>query len=259
MHRRTAATRLVLLITLTALTASLVGTVAVQAERADPLTVSSGSTAIPRARPPAFGRSGRSTCKPAGGDRQGLRYDPVLRRPEGIGSPATVRPRAEAPPFPAQATTNGDPANHPGDRLPRVGGRFQGRHRRRTARSVGRGRPGARGPGRQPRLPHQRSLRQHPPDHRHVRLLRPGRVLQPGRGRLLRSAGDLRQPPCPLVRGRGQLRLLHDAAEPIGTGYLDFAISDGPDPTAGWRSCPSPTLASSRTIPGWGPRPTRSS
>ena len=109
MHRRTAATRLVTLITLGALAATLVGTVTVQAResrstdrqlriKADPARETAGLR--------TFRKVDVANLPAATGKGSG--YDPVLKRPDVNRSPAA--PQGAVPAFPEQATSNGDPA-----------------------------------------------------------------------------------------------------------------------------------------------------
>ena len=108
MTRRTAATRLVMLITLAALTASYVGAVTVQARDARSTDRQIRSNGDP-ARD-ATGRTFRHIdmhSLPAASGKASP-YEPVLRRPDGNPSPAA--PQGGGPPLPVQTTNNGDPA-----------------------------------------------------------------------------------------------------------------------------------------------------
>ena len=107
MHLRTAATRLVMLITLAALTASFVGTVSVQARDARSTdrhirSQSDPSREIGGAR--AFRRVDVRNL-PAGTGK-GSPFKPALRRPDGFRSPAA--PQGGGPALPVQSTSNGD-------------------------------------------------------------------------------------------------------------------------------------------------------
>ena len=109
MHRRTAATRLVMLTTLAALTASFVGTVTVQARDArstDRHIRSQGDPARDAAGVRAFRHSRRA--QPACGDRQGvsLRARPPTARRHPLAGGAPGRRASVARPD----DINGDPA-----------------------------------------------------------------------------------------------------------------------------------------------------
>ena len=110
MHRRTAATRLVTLITLGALAATLVGTVTVQAREsrsADRQLRIKGDPARETAGLRTFRKVDVANLPAATGKGSG--YDPVLKRPDVNRSPAAPQ-GGPVPAFPEQATSNGDPA-----------------------------------------------------------------------------------------------------------------------------------------------------
>ncbi len=110
MHRRMAATRLVTLITLAALAATLVGTVSVQAREGrstDRQLRFNGDPGRETAGVRTF-RTVDVASLPAATDK-GSSEGPALRRPEGMGSPAPRAPQGGGPPPPVQATSNGDP------------------------------------------------------------------------------------------------------------------------------------------------------
>ena len=191
MTMRPAASRLVTLATLAALAASIVGTTAADAR--------SGSHAPDRSI-----RIGQDPGREQSGVRS-YRHVDVAKLPASTGKASPVNPALAAPadrfhtkaPIgitaatgPTFATTNADPAiteatSYPGlafDNTPPTS------TSRRAARPVGRRRAGARCSGRQHGVPLQQPLGHRAQDRRHVRLLRPRRLLRPGRGRLLRPA-----------------------------------------------------------------------
>ena len=237
MTMRSAASRLVTLATLAALAASIVGTTAADAR--SPGQAADRSIRIgqdPGRSSPASGRTATSTWR-------NCRHRPARRRPLKTG------PRRAGAPVPHQ----GADRRHRRDRADRSRPRTPTRRSPRRRRFAGlgfacRGRP----------PPASRPTRGSPPgrstwfrsstrrsasttaratrtqDRRHVRLLRSRDVLQPGPGRLLRPACDLRQPPPALGRDRGELRLLHRRDDGRRHRLHRHRDLGRPDPTLGW-------------------------
>ena len=233
MHRRTAATRLVTLITLGALAATLVGTVTVQAResrstdrqlriKADPARETAGLR--------TFRKVDVANLPAATGKGSG--YDPVLKRPDVNRSPAAPQ-GAPVPALPAQATSNGDPAITQATAFPGLA-------------FVSKGATAG-----EPPDPWVAAG----PEHVVQAVNRAFRISDRS-GNTLQTVDMFDFFGLDEFYNPGDVeffdpRVIYDslharwfaieasfdcfAAEGvIGTGYIDFAISDGPDPTAGW-------------------------
>ena len=159
MHRRTAATRLVTLITLGALAATLVGTVTVQAResrstdrqlriKADPARETAGLR--------TFRKVDVANLPAATGKGSG--YDPVLKRPDVNRSPAA--PQGAPSRVASTGDVNGDPAITQATAIPGLA--FASKGRPPASRRI-RGWPQVRSTSsrRSTGRPHQRSLGQH--------------------------------------------------------------------------------------------------
>jgi hypothetical protein len=232
MHRRTAATRLVALITLAALAASLVGTVAVQAREGRFTDRQLRINGDPERE------AGRRTLRtvdvaklPAASGK-GSGYDPVLKRPDGNRSPAA--PQGAVPAFPEQATSNGDPAITQATAFPGLAFAFKGA-------TAG-----------EPPDPWVAAG----PEHVVQAVNRAFRISDRS-GNTIQTIDMFDFFGLDVFYNPGDVeffdpRVIYDSLHArwfaieasfdcfatddadIGTGYIDFAISDGPDPTAGW-------------------------
>ncbi len=235
MHRRMAATRLVTLITLAALAATLVGTVAVQAREGrstDRQLRINGDPARETAGVRTF-RTVDVASLPAATDK-GSSKGPALRRPEGMGSPAPRAPQGGGPPLPVQSTSNGDDLITQATAFPGLA-------------AVSKGATDG-----EPPDPWVAAG----PEHVVQAVNRAFRISD-------RSGNELQTIDMFDFFGLGEFydpgevdffdpRVIYDslharwiaieasfdcmAPTPAdqGTGYIDIAISDGPDPTAGW-------------------------
>ncbi len=236
MHRRTAVTRLVMLTTLAALTASLVGTVAVQAR-----DVRSTDRQLRINGDPEREAAGRRTYRtvdvgnlPAATDK-GSSDGPALRRPDGTSSPATPGPQGAAPPPPTQTTSNGDPVITQATAFPGLA-------------AVSKGPTDG-----EPPDPWVAAGPEHVVQavNRAFRISdRSGNTLQTidmfdffGLGEFYPDPGDVDFFDPRVIYDSLHARWIGIEASfdclpsqqaDVGTGYIDVAISDGPDPTAGW-------------------------
>ena len=254
MHRRTAATRLVMLTTLAALTASFVGTVAVQARDArstdrhlrsqtDPGRASAGIRGFRRvdvrSLPAATGK--------------GSSYEPNLGRPDGFAR-APRAPQGVVPPPPVQSTSNGDPA-------PTQATEFDGLMNEPKTATDG-----------EPPDPWVATG----PEHVFQAVNTTFRISD-------RSGNDLQTVdmydffglssiPIPggYIAAVFDPRVIYDSLHTrwiaieasfdcyadgppvVGTGYIDIAISDGPDATAGWSIWSLPYVDELPDYPGLG-------
>jgi hypothetical protein len=252
MHRRTAATRLVMLITLVALTASFVGTVTVQARddrstdrhirsQTDPGRASAGIRGFRRVDvrnlPAATGKASP--------------YEPNLQRPDGFAR-APRAPQGAVPPPPVQSTSNGDPA-------PTQATEYVGLLNEPKTATDG-----------------------EPPDP--FVAAGPDHVIQVVNTAVMitdRSNDNIVVRDLFDLFGLGEFYPLHDVAyfDPrviydslharwivteasfdcrtagpptTGTGYIDIAISDGPDPGVGWSIWSLPYVDELPDYPGLG-------
>ena len=238
MHRRTAATRLVMLTTLAALTASLVGTVAVQAREGrstDRQLRINGDPERETAGVRTFRTVDVASLPAATG--KGLSYDPVLRRPEGMGSPATRAPQGGGPALPSSQTSNNvDPAITQATAFPGLAA---------VSKGATDGEPPDPWVAAGPEHVVQAVNRAFRISDRSGNTLQTidmfdffglGEFYDPGEVDFFdpRVIYDSLHARWIAIEASFDCRTDPEDPTSIGTGYIDVAISDGPDPTAGW-------------------------
>jgi hypothetical protein len=252
MHRRTATTRLVVLTTLAALTASLVGTVTVQARDArstDRQLRSQSDPGRASAGVRGFRRVDVRNLPAATG--KGSPYEPNLQRPDSF-SRTPRAPQGAVPPPPVQSTSNGDPA-------PTQATEFVGQLN-------------------EPKTPTDGE----PPDP--FVAAGPDHVIQVVNTSILISdrtasnqaildlfdffgLGEFYNPSqvayfdprviydslhARWILIEASFDCFADASSEVGTGYIDIAISDGPDPGVGWSIWSLPFADQLPDYPGLG-------
>jgi hypothetical protein len=234
MHRPTAATRLVTLTTLAALASSLVGTVAVQARE--------GRTDDRQLRiqgDPERETAGRRTFRtvdvaslPAATGK-GSGYDPVLKRPDVTRSPAAPQ-GLPAPALPVQSTSNGDQPITQATAFPGLAFAFKG------------------ATDGEPPDPWVAAGPEHVVQavNRAFRISdRSGNTIQtidmfdffgldefynPGEVEFFDPRVIYDSLHARWFAVEASFDCFDSPQNTIGTGYIDFAVSDGTDPTAGW-------------------------
>ena len=237
MHRRTAATRLVLLTTVTALTASLVGTVTVQARESRStgcqLRINGRSRARDRRR--SIVPNGRRR-KPADGDRQGLhpRPRPAAARGHGLAGDSCASGRGPAA-FPVPSTSNGDPLITQATAFPGLAA---------VSKGATDGEPPDPWVAAGPEHVVQAVNRAFRISDRSGNTLQTidmfdffglGAFYTPGRSTSSIPGSSTTASMAAGSRSRRASIASRLPEDTIGTGYIDVAVSDAPDPTPGWR------------------------